>query len=91
MKRLSCLDIFDRTSEIVDNAYQLEFENTPGRGGRVLVHMTDRTVDIPFHDADLFVGVDEFAARHLLPALLPDLTCLSCGACVRVGGQPCGH
>lgn len=91
MRRLRSFQIFDRVCEIVDNAYQCEFENEPGGAGRVKVIMTDRTIDIPFHDADLFVSIDEFAARHLMPALLPDLTCLSCGACVRVSGQPCGH
>ncbi|MEZ7524032.1 hypothetical protein [Burkholderia vietnamiensis] len=91
MKRLLSFEIFERVSEIVDNAYQIEFENEPGGAGRVIVRMTDQAVEIPFLDADLFVGIDEFATRHLMPALMPDLQCLSCGAHVRVGSQPCGH
>lgn len=91
MKRLLSDEIFERVSEIVDNAYQLYFEIDTGYGGRIHVVMTDRTVDIPFVEADLFVSIDEFASRHLMPALLDGLLCLSCGARVRVGDRPCGH
>ena len=91
MKRLALMDIVAHVRKLVGSSdICVEADADDGRV-QLLLELPRETVSLHLRTEDLDASLDEFTERWIRPALMADMTCLSCGAQVSGGALPCGH